>query len=249
MGNSSRSVKITQNYNTGNNDGYDFYYISKDTGLTLNEIQSWYDSFMIDCPKGKLSRRKFYQVYKKFYPYGKPLNFSNLIFNTFDEDNNQYLDFHEFVKAISIVLHGNLEQKLKCAFKIYDSNGDGVIDKREMKLVINSIYELFGEDVKQLKKTKLTEKKVDDIFAKLDTNKDNYISLQEFIAGYLNDQCLIRLLNITEVSNYITANSSNSNFETFSNVTTSEISDESVQCSTISNYEDYETETEYVSYL
>jgi Ca2+-binding EF-hand superfamily protein len=241
MGNSSRSLKITQNYSKDNN-RYDFYYISKDTGLTINEIQSWHDSFMIDCPKGKLSRRRFYKVYKKFYPYGKPLNFSNLIFNTFDEDQDNILDFHEFVKAISIVLHGNLEQKLKCAFKIYDSNGDGVIDKREMKMVINSIYQLFGEEKKQLKKAKLTEKKVDDIFAKLDTNRDNYISLKEFIDGYLNDQYLLRLLNINQVS-------TNINFETVSNIT-SEISDESIQySSTVSNYEDYETETEYVSYL
>ena len=140
-------------------------------------------------------RKKFYKVYKQFYPHGKPLNFSNLIFNTFDCDHDNKLNFFEFVTALSIVLHGNLEQKLRCAFKIYDSNSDGVIDKKEMKTAIDSIYELIGEDMKQLKRTRLSEKKVDEIFARLDTNKDGYITLEEFIKGYLDDQYLTRLLH------------------------------------------------------
>ena len=186
-----------------------------------------------------LSRRKFYKVYKQFYPYGKPLNFSNLIFNTFDHDHDNSLDFHEFVKAISIVLHGNLEEKLKCAFKIYDSNGDGVIDKREMKIVIDSIYELIGEDMRQLKKARLSERKVDEIFNKLDTNKDNFISMSEFINGYLNDQYLMRLLltsknDVIKIIPDCNTETSLSNFEMLSLIGTnneSEISEYSAQSS------------------
>lgn len=55
MGNSSKSMSITPNYSTKNSE-CDFYYISKDTGLSLNEVKQWHDSFMSDCPSGKLSR-------------------------------------------------------------------------------------------------------------------------------------------------------------------------------------------------
>ncbi len=138
-------------------------------------------------------------------------------------------------------MHGNLEQKLKCAFNIYDSNGDGVIDKSEMKIVIDSIYELIGEDMKLLKRTRLSEKKVDEIFQRLDKNKDNCITLQEFIDGYLNDKYLMTLLNTTvsfknlDIDDSLTCDSLESSILT-------DISDESIQ--QIEEYED-----EYVTGL
>ena len=52
MGN-RKSVKISsQNSNTG----HDLQYISKETGLALSEVELWRESFLNDCPNGKLSR-------------------------------------------------------------------------------------------------------------------------------------------------------------------------------------------------
>lgn len=209
-------------------DNKDLNYLMKLTGYTRDEIFSWHDSFMKDCPNGKLSRRQFYKVYKQLYPYGKPLKYSNRIFDTFDHDQDNYINFFEFIVSLNITMHGNLEEKLKCAFKIYDLDGDGMIDKREMKSTLFSIYELIGEDVKQLRRTRTTEKKVDYIFQKLDLNRDNYITLNEFIDGCLKDEYLRELLNTTFNTSYY---SNNSNLNKFNSSSTLSLATSSVATS------------------
>lgn len=42
----------------------------------------------------------------------------------------------EYVAAIHLVLRGKLEDKLRWSFKVYDSDGNGCLDRREVKHVI-----------------------------------------------------------------------------------------------------------------
>jgi hypothetical protein len=49
MGN-RKSMKVKHDNNV------DLPYVSKSTGLSLQEVELWYESFMNDCPNGKLSR-------------------------------------------------------------------------------------------------------------------------------------------------------------------------------------------------
>ena len=42
----------------------------------------------------------------------------------------------EYVAAIHLVLRGKLEDKLKWSFKVYDSDGNGCLDRREVKHVL-----------------------------------------------------------------------------------------------------------------
>jgi Ca2+-binding EF-hand superfamily protein len=100
-------------------------------------------------------------------------------------------------------MRGDINEKLKCAFEIYDLKGDGKIDKREMKKTLNSIYDMLGEDNRRYRRnSKFAEKKVELIFQKYDTDKDNKLSLDEFINGCLNDEYLNQLLK----SNFIMSN-------------------------------------------
>jgi len=42
------------------------------------------------------------------------------------------IEFHEFVRALSITSRGTLEEKLGWAFKLYDIDRDGFIKRNEM---------------------------------------------------------------------------------------------------------------------
>jgi len=46
------------------------------------------------------------------------------------------IDFKEFLLAINITSAGKPEQKLEWAFQMYDVNGDGTIEPKEMTEII-----------------------------------------------------------------------------------------------------------------
>lgn len=47
-----------------------------------------------------------------------------------------YIDFMEYVAALSLVLRGKMEQKLRWYFKLYDVDGNGCIDRHELLNII-----------------------------------------------------------------------------------------------------------------
>lgn len=46
------------------------------------------------------------------------------------------LDFMEYIAALHLVLRGNLEDRLRWSFKIYDKDGNGKLDRQEVKQII-----------------------------------------------------------------------------------------------------------------
>ena len=89
-----------------------------------------------DCPGGQLTRSKFLEVYSSFFPQGNADKFCEHVFRTFDADNSGKIDFKEFLLAINITSAGKPEQKLEWAFQMYDVNGDGTIEPKEMTEII-----------------------------------------------------------------------------------------------------------------
>ena len=49
--------------------------------------------FKLDCPKGLLDKKKFTEVYKEFFPFGKAEKFSTEVFKLFDTDHSGSIDF------------------------------------------------------------------------------------------------------------------------------------------------------------
>lgn len=56
------------------------------------------------------------------------------LFVIFQQDNT--LDFLEYVAALHLILRGNLEDRLKWSFKMYDSDGNGRLDRTEVKRLV-----------------------------------------------------------------------------------------------------------------
>lgn len=101
----------------------------------------------------------------------------------FDKDKSGYIDFYEFISAIGIFSKGDIEDKLKLAFDIYDFNDDGFIEKKEAEKIVSSIFQLYGENAT----SSLTKDQVNKLMNKLDTDKNGLISEEEFVSGCLLD--------------------------------------------------------------
>jgi Ca2+-binding EF-hand superfamily protein len=69
--------------------------------------------------------------------------------NCFNKRFTQFkgqIDFTEFLIAISVTAQGDAKKKLSMAFKMYDMDRNGKVDKKEMEKIIEAIYDLLGEE-------------------------------------------------------------------------------------------------------
>uniref|UniRef100_A0A915LNA9 EF-hand domain-containing protein n=1 Tax=Meloidogyne javanica TaxID=6303 RepID=A0A915LNA9_MELJA len=127
-----------------------------------------------------------------------PSDFAAYVFKVFDENKDGAIEFHEFIKALSITSRGNLDEKLQWAFKLYDLDGDGFISRQEMESIISSINRMVGDSVRLSDEDNSPEKRVERIFAMMDKNNDEQLTLEEFKEGAKADPSIVHALSLYE---------------------------------------------------
>ncbi|XP_035518163.1 guanylyl cyclase-activating protein 1 [Morone saxatilis] len=157
--------------------------------LQACESHQWYRKFMTECPSGLLT---FYE-FKQFFGLKNLSDASNAyvktMFSTFDMNDDGFIDFMEYVAALSLVLKGEVQQKLRWYFKLYDIDGSGCIDREELLQIIRSIRAINGNDCEMS-----AENFANMVFDKIDINGDGELSYDEFMEGVQNDEMLLKTL-------------------------------------------------------
>ncbi|KAF6364521.1 guanylate cyclase activator 1A [Rhinolophus ferrumequinum] len=178
--------------------------------LSSTECHQWYKKFMTECPSGQLTLYEFRQIFglKNLSP--STSQYVEQMFETFDFNNDGYIDFMEYVAALSLVLKGKVEQKLRWYFKLYDVDGNGCIDRDELLTIIRFLH-LYLETIQAAIRainpcsdsTMSAEEFTDTVFSKIDINGDGELSLEEFMEGVQKDQTLLdtltRSLDLTSI--------------------------------------------------
>ncbi|RLV93429.1 Calcium-binding protein NCS-1 [Spathaspora sp. JA1] len=169
------------------------------TYFDKRELQQWYKGFIRDCPSGQLSEEEFVKVYKQFFPFGDPTNYCHYLFKVFDLDNSKFIDFKEFIIALSISSRGTEEQKLNWSFKLYDYKRMGQINYQDLLPIIQAIYDMIGPMVALPDDEKTPELRTDKFFKLLGKNKEcDYINLQDFKQLSRLDPSILNSLNSYE---------------------------------------------------
>jgi len=170
----------------------DLNFLMKNTNRSKKEIKEWYKGFLEDCPNGELSKEHLVEIYSQIFPGGNAEKFAEHVFGTFDTDRSGAIDFREFMLALHVTSCGTQEEKIRWAFRMYDIDGNGMIDITELKRTLVAVYEVVGEHNEAQDKLKAEE-----LFRKLDENSDGEISQEEFINIIKQDHQLLNILEKT----------------------------------------------------
>lgn len=108
-----------------------------------HDLKKWETQFNFLFPLGYLTEKDLIIQLTKLFPFGKT-NFIKILFKTINISNTGEIDFSELLIAFSILTKGSIHEKLRWIFRLYDLDCDGVISKDEMKIVINSFYEMVN---------------------------------------------------------------------------------------------------------
>ncbi|XP_007885945.2 guanylyl cyclase-activating protein 2 [Callorhinchus milii] len=164
--------------------------------IDVADLQEMYKKFVIECPSGAL----FLHEFKRFFNISDNCEASEYVdnmFRVFDKNGDNTIDFLEYVAALNLVLRGKLEHKLKWSFKVYDRDGNGSVDKKELKEIIKSIYRMKKGWRRDKEDDLLTVDEVcDRIFQLVDENRDGKLSLTEFVEGAKKDGWVMKMLQL-----------------------------------------------------
>jgi len=137
----------------------------------LKDYREVFKSFDLDG-NGTINCRELGRCMEKL---GEPLTAEEAedLIKGADMDQDNCMSFFEFVILIKKVTRtlGDDDQSLRDAFSLFDTNGDGHIDKAELKMVLETMEE-----------KNMTDEELDEMFRDADTNNNGQISFEEFLS-------------------------------------------------------------------
>ncbi|CAG5849973.1 unnamed protein product [Menidia menidia] len=141
--------------------------------IELAQIQELCIIFLKECPSGALHLHEFKRIFGVQSTSPEESLFLETIFRSFDSNQDNTLDFLEYVAALNLILRGNMEDRLKWSFKMYDKDGNGKLDRREVKRIIRILYKIKL----QTSDIEMTPSQIcDRLFEVVDQNHDGHHS-------------------------------------------------------------------------
>jgi len=123
-----------------------------------------------------MSKETFLSVYKL------PGIFGERLFTVFDKKKSGVIDFEEFVNGLQQFLRGDVGDKAKMIFEMYDLNNNGCVDNLELSTMLHSLIpQPKGADLSASEEhRRWIHNKVEMAFKECDLNNDGKLSLEQF---------------------------------------------------------------------
>jgi Ca2+-binding EF-hand superfamily protein len=176
--------------------------LSEETGLSQLSIQDWYKHFQHECPTGSISKERYINLYRSYYP--RALNsdgFAQMFFTVFDDDHDQALNFREFLRIISITQGTDEIAKLEIAYKAYNRNQlETNLSRKHFQKALISILDLIETPDDNVNQNNKREKTIHWTMKCLGFDEKTEITKKEFIRICKDDKNLYDFLAFYSVS-------------------------------------------------
>jgi Ca2+-binding EF-hand superfamily protein len=173
--------------------------LSEDTGLSKLSIQDWHKRFITECPTGSISKERYLNLYRSYYPRARNSdNYAQMFFAAFDNDRDQALNFREFLQIVSITQGNDEKAKLEIAYKAYNRNRlEANLSRKHFQGALISILDLAETEDNEPDKRQIT---IDWVLNSLGLEDKNEITKKEFLRRCKDDASLYEFLAFRCVS-------------------------------------------------
>ncbi|KAI6176623.1 EF-hand domain and EF-hand domain pair-containing protein [Aphelenchoides bicaudatus] len=155
--------------------------LTRETHFSSNELKSLYRSFKNFVPSALLSRDTFRFIFGEFFRRGDVEHFADLVFSAINLSQTGFITFPEYVRSLSALCRGTLEERLDWVYRLYDPLRHQSVSWQNFLHLLTAVNDLVELGKRNNFTPEQNIKRAQEMFSKFNHNINEVVSKEQFI--------------------------------------------------------------------